>query len=282
MIMNEYETLMECIQGHIKDCQKQYDTSQMEFYFRGQADKDWRLLPKSIRPEYESVSESSVIEQAKKEGHWCAGQPIVDNIARLQHYGYPTRFLDFTTNIDIALYFACSEREDRDGTLYIFMYTKRAFSNMDSILISELACLKRETPLLDFSRQLIRKYPEYQNKYDDARILGMNILSWIDHGFMITPTKAEMEEIKDTNPRLYNQSGAFYAFGNKTKEPVRFASTIEVPRCVILPEIMDNSDVFRYHQIISVPIPHKEKASIIYMLAQKGIDEKFIYPDKAT
>ena len=198
----------------------------------------------------------------------------------MQHYGYPTRFLDFTTDIDVALYFICSEQMNKDGIFYIFTYSERYLSYIDSILISELACLKEEISLLDFSDQMINKYPEYQNKYYDIREFGMHIMSWINHGFMINPTEDEREKLKCKNPRLYNQKGTFYVFGNKTKMPVQTASTLEVPRCVILPEIMDNSDIFRLHHIVSVIVPKEEKAGILNEIIKKGIDESFIYPDK--
>ena len=40
-------------------------------------------------------------------------------LAKLQHYGAATCFLDFSRNIAVALWFACSSKEDRDGRLYI-------------------------------------------------------------------------------------------------------------------------------------------------------------------
>ena len=40
-------------------------------------------------------------------------------LAKLQHYGAATCFLDFSKNIAVALWFACSSKEDKDGRLYI-------------------------------------------------------------------------------------------------------------------------------------------------------------------
>lgn len=276
--MSKCETVINQIYSEISACQSKYDARYVKLYYRGQADKAWRLVPKIMRPEYAHIAESSVMERAKTDC-WNYSHSIVDNIAHLQHYGYPTRFLDFTTDIDIALYFICSEQEDKDGMFYIFPYSERPFSNIDSILIAEIACLKVETPLLDFSKQMIEKYPKYQSRYYNAREFGMNILSWIDHGFMIAPTEEERVNLKAVNPRLYNQNGAFYVFGNKTKEPVQCASTLEVPRCVILPEIMDNSNVFRLHHFITVPVPRNTKGDILNYLLKKGINKSFIYPD---
>jgi tetratricopeptide (TPR) repeat protein len=40
-------------------------------------------------------------------------------LAKLQHYGAATCFLDFSKNIAVALWFACSSKNDKDGRLYI-------------------------------------------------------------------------------------------------------------------------------------------------------------------
>ena len=280
--MSDYERILEQIHSQIAICRKKYDTSLCSFYYRGQSNNQWKLLPSCKRPQNKMISESFVMEKAQKEGYWDSSRSIVENIAVLQHYGYPTRYLDFTTNIDVALYFACSAREDMDGAFYIFIYYGRECSHVDSIVISELALLDREIPLVDFSRKLLCKYPEYESKYYDVMTFGMNILSWIDHGFMVAPTEAEREKFKIFNPRVYNQCGAFYVFGNKTKEPVHVASTIEADHCVIMPEVMDDSDVFNRHHIIGITVPKVAKKNILNALIKKGISESFIYPDKDT
>lgn len=45
---------------------------------------------------------------------------LFDTIAYIQHYQTGTRFIDFTTDKDVALYFACSENMDKDGALFMW------------------------------------------------------------------------------------------------------------------------------------------------------------------
>ena len=49
-------------------------------------------------------------------------------LAKLQHYGAATCFLDFSKNIAVALWFACSSKKDIDGRVYILKNTQDVLS----------------------------------------------------------------------------------------------------------------------------------------------------------
>ena len=44
-------------------------------------------------------------------------------LTELQHYGYNTNLIDFTTNYNIALFFACDSRSDKDGRIMLLEKT---------------------------------------------------------------------------------------------------------------------------------------------------------------
>lgn len=90
-----------------------------QFVFRGQSDQSWQLSTKIERiclsNKYPTVvlksSETYILREFQRRGHhFIANPPDVDNrlewLSLLQHYGGPTRLLDFTESIYIAAFFA--------------------------------------------------------------------------------------------------------------------------------------------------------------------------------
>ncbi|MCL2555413.1 MAG: FRG domain-containing protein [Firmicutes bacterium] len=52
--------------------------------------------------------------------HEFEGLSSIDRLAKMQHYGWPTRLLDFTRKPLVALYFACEDaNEQNDGIVYV-------------------------------------------------------------------------------------------------------------------------------------------------------------------
>lgn len=93
---------------------------EIEFY-RGHSDKEWRLLPSIYRQYMLSFEEDLVNEFIRR----CPGEfedthGLFNVLAKMQHYGLHTRLLDVTQNPAVALYFACFDKWDKDGEIFIF------------------------------------------------------------------------------------------------------------------------------------------------------------------
>lgn len=79
--------------------------------------------------------------------------------ALLQHYGLPTRWIDFTANVDTALYFA--NQDESTGIGYVYYCKIDQFSASDALIVN----------LSDFTMQLRKVLqfpktrPESQNAY---------------------------------------------------------------------------------------------------------------------
>ena len=190
--------------------------------------------------------------------------------------------MDYSTNADVAVYFACESNPDKDGEIHIISYDERNESSLDTLLISELSLLDEEISMEDFCNSLIKKYPANLSRYVNCwENLGMAILSWLDHGFMVTPTEEELIRLKTWNKRIVRQSGAFYVFGNKTKESYTIATTSEARRCIIIPKLEIDSPIIKNAKYaMRVTISKDNKEEILNFLEQKGINKLFYLPEK--
>lgn len=109
--LHEYEELIELSSAYM---------------WRGVSDSAYELIPKIGRdwhlgPEALKIFEKHLLDQYKiRATPFLIERPINDWewLAIAQHYGLPTRLLDWTRNPLIALYFACLPNERNDGAVY--------------------------------------------------------------------------------------------------------------------------------------------------------------------
>lgn len=107
------------------------------FVFRGHANKAWPHLVTSLHRALENGA--TPVEQAKLEADSIAAfrrhgrsllhnselayfDRILDGVTLMQHYGAPTRLLDWTLSPWVAAYFVVSEQAsaDQDGVIWAF------------------------------------------------------------------------------------------------------------------------------------------------------------------
>lgn len=90
--------------------------------YRGHAREDWKLQPSVGRmKKYEVEKEESIFLKFKMRYHlYTNDMPStdIDTLFLAQHYGLPTRLLDWTDNPLIGLWFACQEEQEFDGCVY--------------------------------------------------------------------------------------------------------------------------------------------------------------------
>ncbi len=99
-----------------------------ETLYRGQSDETFQLIPSLGRGKKAYLKrgiidyEANMIEMAKNMFPDVFKDSLspVELLALSQHYGIPTRLLDVTGNPLVALYFACSDNETRNGEVIIF------------------------------------------------------------------------------------------------------------------------------------------------------------------
>lgn len=115
----------------------QYGLPEMDF-FRGQSSSEYNLIPsigRRFKEGQEDVLkhyEKEVFEDFKRKySMFTDARPKNDKefLFLAQHYGLPTRLLDWTYNPLIALYFACCSNFDKDGIVYqSYQFSRRVFN----------------------------------------------------------------------------------------------------------------------------------------------------------
>ena len=130
--------------------------------FRGQPDEKYELLPSIGRGGRRFAAQYSILDEERNLIDMAryrlpnvfkdTYRPL-ETLALLQHFGIPTRLLDVTENALIALYFACVEKADNDGEVFVFKSKDKyitTFPIIDAISDSYRFAFSTVTNLSDF------------------------------------------------------------------------------------------------------------------------------------
>lgn len=112
-----------------------------EYIFRGMADKKWELKPKIARnhkDDWEKIEAYLKTQFYRKAKEYLDTEQKDEELVIAQHFGLPTRLLDWSEKFTIALYFACKELLDKDGVVYVLnsntMLEKDEIEEIDTYL----------------------------------------------------------------------------------------------------------------------------------------------------
>lgn len=248
-------------------------TVYLQTFFRGQSDESWK-----IRASIQGVKEQEN-EILADFGSMHGGNSF-DLIAYVQHYRTGTRFIDFTTNQDVALYFACSENMDKDGALFMLCYSPHKAEWYTASVLAEVALIENYSKMSvqELSEMILRKCPKIKDAFKETIELNTAIVSFLDHGFMAVPP----ESAKDSNLRLKRQSGCFYVCGVEFERPLDGVARISShagynmfnPHSVQIPEGLRNGKA-----LVKIVICKELKELILKYLEKKGITKEYLLPD---
>ena len=146
-------------------------------FFRGHADKDWKLLPSIYRETHLKKNEDKIIKDALTycPDDFSPSDTLFEKLVKLQHYGYSTRLLDLTTNALVALYFAAQpykekkpysdEYKSKDGELIILDIPNKEVKYWDSDTVSVISAISLQNKSFNLSELINRDDTLYKNNF---------------------------------------------------------------------------------------------------------------------
>ncbi|MCL1074756.1 FRG domain-containing protein [Shewanella dokdonensis] len=275
-------------------------------WFRGHSDISYKLIPSVLRNmDGKLYDESRLIKEFIRRNPEAKDKHnnILELLTYAQHYGLPTRLLDWTENLLVALYFACSSKNHKDGNLFILDSKKRKFENFEYLISNidfweTLVILDGNEIVFSFlsaKEMLINKIIELQIKEDkvNSKIhTYFNDLKFDE----IVKIKGSLEnhyctnddpvnltfEVGDSISRL-NDSIFLYQPPMINKRLISQAGcfTIHTGKYIYNRDLIPTVDAQEAcpEMIKSYTIPATSKENILYELRMCGIHHSTIFPE---
>ncbi len=217
------EVNIESVSQYFSTVRSLAEETPLECVYRGQADYSWRLLPAILRDggrlldaEKEIYRELMCLYPTEFDLELTA----FDKLAKMQHFGLPTRLLDITWNPLTALYFATSSSpaSDADGAVYCITVPPSRKKYFDSDTVSCIANLSNlsaeEKAVIEQSKARniadLKELEPVKRLIQFIRVEKPHFLSAIKRPDLHRPLVV-LPKLR--NRRIIAQSGAFIIFG---------------------------------------------------------------------
>lgn len=211
--------------------------------YRGVCNKDYRLMSKLNRIcAHDLTLESSIIRSFRKYGFADLqdSSSFWQLVATGQHFGLPTRLLDWSYSPLVAAHFATEDiyEYDKDGAIFA-IDLHEGFSSLPDVLRNEL----ERSHASSFSLSMLEKYA---NDFEELRALS-------DKPFFL------FYEPAASNDRIANQYALFSVCSDSSK---------------LITDLVDDE----YTTLRKIIIPKEVKLEIRDKLDYINISERMLYP----
>jgi hypothetical protein len=134
--------------------------------FRGVSNAEYELIPKIGRPPLSGQREQAIFKAFTRGAVAFTQLPAsrMERLALAQHFGLPTRLLDWSENPLVAAYFACGGDLNADGAVYVLRAERLIDESKDAVdpfSVTEVARYypSHVTPRITVQRGLFTVHP---------------------------------------------------------------------------------------------------------------------------
>lgn len=213
-------------------------------FFRGHANANYILQPSVFRnnriKENESKMYHDLLINCPSDFEKC--NTHLEKLVEMQHYGLPTRLLDITRNILVALYFACESNPESFGEIVLISANEDDIKYPQSDTVSVVASL----PVFSYKKQL--EFLEWANNPSINKEKFNSLIGRLIHEVRLEKPAFQADVNKEdilqsfivyalkNNNRIIKQDGAFILCGldNPNNSLEKFRYRIKNKKIVVL------------------------------------------------
>ena len=205
-----------------------------QLFFRGHSNANYILMPSVFRNENLIFNESKMYNEllinCPEDFEKCYTH--LEKLVEMQHYGLPTRLLDITKNLLVALYFACETDYESYGEVVLISAKDTDIKYPHSDIVSVLSSL----PAFSYNKQ--KEFMDWAENDKISNLEFNKLASRLVHEVRLEKPAFQPEinksDILDSyivyaaknNKRIVKQNGAFILCGlgntNYTQEKFRY------------------------------------------------------------
>lgn len=266
------------------------------YWYRGHSRVNYQLLPSIFRPSRDNedryYEESSIIEEMirrfprVRKDH----NSTIEILTYAQHYGLPTRLLDWSENILVALFFCCNENQDVDGNLYILNTEKVQHYREDGL--NDITSLVMTSFEIEVYKLLLKRCKNYHKYFLTAlppKIKNTPYTAFLDKSSVelliefasenSVPYEIDLgiSHIKPVNVYLYNAPML-----NSRLIAQKGCFTIHDGKIINSKEILKVGDMyamFANNELMKITIPAEIKSRVMRELDLCGINLHTLFPE---